>query len=138
MQGPWPEGTDSQGYQSRYTPAELYRVAIKAIDAYCRDNHDGKPFAELSSGELLEQMQHDKLKLEGVSAKTFFDRLIQNTQEGFWCDPIYGGNRDMVGWKLIGFPGARYDYRPYVGKHNQKLDLEPVAIMGRPGWNPHE
>jgi gluconate 2-dehydrogenase gamma chain len=42
----------------------------------------------------------------------------------------------MAGWKLIGFPGARYDYRPYVDKHNQKLDLPPVSIQGRPGWNP--
>ncbi len=40
------------------------------------------------------------------------------------------------GWKLIGFPGARYDYRPYVEQHGKKLDLEPVGIKGRPGWMP--
>jgi gluconate 2-dehydrogenase gamma chain len=62
--------------------------------------------------------------------------FLQNVIEGFFSDPIYGGNRDMVGWKLIGFPGARYDYRPYVSKHNQKLALEPVGIGGRPGWTP--
>jgi len=69
-----------------------------------------------------------------VSGQAFFDFLLQNTIEGFFWDPIYGGNRDMVGWKLIGFPGARYDYRPYVKKHNQRLDLAPVSIAGRPGW----
>ena len=41
----------------------------------------------------------------------------------------------MVGWKLIGFPGAHYDYRAYVKQHNQKLSIAPVGIMGRPGWN---
>jgi gluconate 2-dehydrogenase gamma chain len=81
-------------------------------------------------------MENNKLELANVSGKAFFEQLLQNTIEGFFCDPIHGGNRDMVGWKLIGFPGARYDYRPYVEKHNQKLDLPPVGIQGRPGWTP--
>jgi gluconate 2-dehydrogenase gamma chain len=59
---------------------------------------------------------------------------MQNTLEGFWADPIYGGNRDMVGWKLIGFPGARYDHTPYVTKYNERYPLPPVAIAGRPEW----
>ena len=42
----------------------------------------------------------------------------------------------MVGWKLIGFPGARYDYRPYISQHGKKLAIEPVGLRGRPGWNP--
>jgi hypothetical protein len=71
---------------------------------------------------------------DGVKAKAFFELLLQNTPEGFFSDPIYGGNRDMVGWKLIGFPGARYDYRPYVDKHGAQLDLPPVGLKGRPGW----
>jgi len=40
--------------------------------------------------------------------QAFFDLLLQTPIEGFFSDPIYGGNRDMIGWKLIGFPGARY------------------------------
>ncbi len=36
MQGPWAKGTPTQGYQSRMTPAELYRAAIKAIDDHCQ------------------------------------------------------------------------------------------------------
>ena len=68
----------------------------------------------------------------------FFKQLLDNTMEGFFADPIYGGNRDMVSWKMIGFPGARYDYRPYLSKHNQKLDLEPVSIAGRPAWSKTE
>ena len=60
---------------------------------------------------------------------------LQNTMEGFFADPIYGGNRDMAGWKLIGFPGARYDYRDHVGKHNQPYPLPPVSILGRSDWS---
>ncbi len=54
--------------------------------------------------------------------------------EGFFSDPIYGGNRDMVGWKLVGFPGTRYDYRDVMAKPNQPYTLPPVTIQGRPDW----
>ena len=139
MQGPWAKGEATQGYQSRMTPAELYRAAIKAIDGYCNGKYQGKKFAALSSNvqdEVLTGLEKGDIKLEGVDAKAFFLEFSQNTVEGFFSDPIYGGNRDMVGWKLIGFPGAHYDYRPYVSKHNQKLDIAPVGITGRPGWTP--
>jgi gluconate 2-dehydrogenase gamma chain len=139
MQGPWGDGSATQGYQSRYSPAQLYRAAIKAIDTHCRDQHGGKSFGDLGDSErddVLKQLEQGKVTLEGVDAKAFFKMLLQNTTEGFFSDTLYGGNRDMVGWKLIGFPGARYDYRPYVKKHNEKLDLPPVGLTGRPGWTP--
>ena len=40
----------------------------------------------------------------------FFAMVWAHTIEGLLCDPAYGGNRDGVGWKLIGFPGAQYGY----------------------------
>jgi gluconate 2-dehydrogenase gamma chain len=133
MQGPWEKGEDSQGFQSRLAPAPLYRAAIKAVDQHCRDKYSGKPFAELSTSdqdEVLKGLEKGDVALKGVDAKTFFTMLLQNTIEGFFSDPVHGGNKDMAGWKMIGFPGARYDYRPYVSKHNQKLDLEPVSVAG--------
>jgi gluconate 2-dehydrogenase gamma chain len=138
MQGPWSDGTDTQGYQSRLTPAQMYRAAIKAIDDECR-RAEGKSFAELAPDHqdaLLSKLEKGEIELAGVKAKSFFELLLQNTLEGFFSDPIYGGNRDMAGWKLIGFPGARYDYRPYVDKHGMQLDLQPVGLKGRPGWTP--
>ena len=139
MQGPWEHGTKTQGYQSRRNPAELYRAAVKAIDDYCKDKYGGKNFPALApdqQDQVLKGVEGGDITLEEVDGKTFFKLFLQNTTEGFFSDPIYGGNRDMVGWKLIGFPGARYDYRPYVKKHNQKLGLAPVGIKGRPKWTP--
>jgi gluconate 2-dehydrogenase gamma chain len=138
MQGPWAEGEKTQGYQSRLTPAQLYRAAIKAVDDHCRKQFGGRSFAQLAEADrdkVLTGLEKGEITLANVKASTFFDLLLQNTIEGFFSDPLYGGNRDMVGWKLIGFPGARYDYRPYVSKHNQKLALAPVGITGRPGWS---
>ena len=121
------------------TPAELYRAAIKAIDAHSADKFSGKKFAALSGeqqDEILKGLEKGDIDLKTVDAKSFFTMFLQNTMEGFFSDPLYGGNRDMAGWKLLGFPGARYDYRPYVKKHGQKLNLAPVGITGRPGWSP--
>jgi len=135
MQGPWSEGTPSQGNQSRLTPAQTYRAAIKAIDSYCQKTFSNKTFAQLAESqqdEVLTHLEKDEIELEGVKAKSFFEALLQNTLEGFLSDPIYGGNRDMVGWKLIGFPGTRYDYRDFVSKHGEKLALTPVGLKINP------
>ncbi len=139
MLGPWRAGTATQGYQSRLSPAQMYRFAIKAIDAAVRGEHQDKAFAALGPDDqdkILGGLEKDDIKLEGVSGKAFFELLLQNTIEGFFADPLYGGNRDMAAWKMIGFPGARYDYRDYVGKHGERFPLPPVSIQGRPDWNP--
>jgi len=138
MQGPWGEGESTQGYQSRMTPAALYRTAIKEIDDAVHKEGKAGVFAKLGADDQdrwLKDLEDGKVKLATADAKTFFQLLMQNTIEGFWADPIYGGNRDMVGWKLIGFPGARYDYTPWVAKHNEKMPLPPVGLKGRPEWN---
>jgi gluconate 2-dehydrogenase gamma chain len=138
MLGPWRPGTETQGYQSRLTPAQMYRFAIKSISDFVRRNNNGKDFAQLSTEEqdkLLTSLEKDEIKLEGISATAFFHVLLQNTIEGFFSDPIYGGNRDMAAWKMIGFPGARYDYRDFVGRHGERYPLPPVSIQGRPEWN---
>jgi gluconate 2-dehydrogenase gamma chain len=138
MQGPWGAGEPTQGWQTRLTPAGLYRTAIREVDEAV--SHEGKAatYAKLAADDQdrwLHQLEQGKVQLPTADAKTFFQLLWQNTLEGFWADPLYGGNRDMAGWKLIGFPGARYDHSPYVKKYGEKYPLPPVALMGRPEWN---
>lgn len=137
MQGPWAKGEPTQGYQSRLTPAAMYRAAIKAIDAATAAAHEGKRFAELAAADqdvFLSGLETGQIDLGQVAAKAFFELLLQNVVEGFWSDPIYGGNRDMVGWKLIGFPGARYDNTPFVSRHGEAYPLPPAGLKGRPAW----
>lgn len=59
--------------------------------------------------------------------------LWQNTQEGFLADPMYGGNRGFAGWKLIGFPGPRYNYVEEITQYGKPYPLPPVGILGRDG-----
>ncbi len=138
MLGPWPKGQDTQGFQSRLAPADLYRAAIKAIDGHVASSGNAKAFAGLAADKqdaLLSDLEKGKLELDGADAKTFFKMLLLNTKEGMFCDPIYGGNRDMAGWKMLGFPGARYNYLDWVGRHGERYDQPPVGLAGRPGWN---
>jgi gluconate 2-dehydrogenase gamma chain len=137
MRPPFPKGTPEQGMQSSMTPAEQYRAALAALDKHCRGTQSGKPFAELSDAQkdkIIAGLEDGSIDLGTVQAPQFFDQLLQNTKQGFFADPLYGGNRDMAGWKMIGFPGARYDYRDWVDHHNEPYPLPPVAIGGRPEW----
>jgi gluconate 2-dehydrogenase gamma chain len=58
----------------------------------------------------------------------FFDMLLKMTVEGFFSDPVYGGNRDMAAWRMIGFPGAYADYYQAIDKHGVKFVREPMSL----------
>lgn len=136
MQGPWPKGTKQQGYQTRFTPAELYRNAIPGIDGAVGKAHS-TTFAGLGPQDqdaFLKQLQTGAVDLGAVDSVGFFTVLLQNVIEGFFSDPIYGGNRGMAGWRLIGFSGARYDQTAFVTQHGAPYPLPPVGIGGRPAW----
>ena len=135
--GPWPKGTPSQGFQSRLAPAEYYRTSIGAIETHVNHQY-GKNFDTLTGQQqdsLLGQLEAGKMDLNGVDAREFFAMLWQNVKEGFFADPIYGGNRDLAAWKMIGFPGARYDYTDWITRHGERVPYEPVGLLGRAGWH---
>jgi gluconate 2-dehydrogenase gamma chain len=68
--------------------------------------------------------------------KLLLATVIRDVQMGFFADPIYGGNQDMAAWKMIGYPGARYNYLDWVGRHNERFPLGPVSITGSVDWTP--
>jgi gluconate 2-dehydrogenase gamma chain len=137
--GPWKKGAPEQGYQMRFSPAQLYRAAIAAIDDYTSKTFGGAAFAKLAAADqdkVLKGLEAGTIQLGGgVEAKAFFAMLLQNTKEGYFSDPIYGGNKDMAAWKMIGFPGAHYDYSEWVSRHGERVPYPTVGFKGRPGWN---
>ena len=137
MSPPFIDGTPQQGIQAAATPAKLYRHMLAALDAYCRDTYVGKDFAQLPDTEkdkLLAGMESGSLRFQGTPTAAFFATLLQDTRYGFFADPIYGGNRDLAAWKMIGFPGVRYDYRDWVERHNERYPHPPVGLAGRDAW----
>jgi gluconate 2-dehydrogenase gamma chain len=133
MSPPFLPAMPEQGLQAPSTPAQLYRRMLAALDAYCRSTYAAKTFAQLPDTEkdrLITGMENGSLQLQGTSATPFFEILLQDTRYGFFADPIYGGNRDMAAWKMIGFPGASYDYRDWVERHNERYPHPPISIAG--------
>jgi gluconate 2-dehydrogenase gamma chain len=130
-QGPWPEGTPEQGYQSPLTPAAVYRAGIRDTNEHCNKTYGGKTFDALTrtqQDEVLKRLDAGTIELEQVRAQFFFNMLLNNTIEGFFADPVYGGNHDKVGWKLVRFPGVAAVYTPFIEQHNVPYEAQPVSI----------
>jgi len=130
--GRFVKGTPEQGTQSPLTPAERWRNGLAAIDKHCQKAFS-KGFAQLEGAQqddLLRSMENNQLDLgTDVETKELFEQILANVREGFLADPIYGGNKDMASWKMLGFPGARYDFRDLIAKKGQKLQIIPTSLI---------
>ena len=138
MMGPFQQGTKQQGPQSPLTAAQQYRKALAALDDACRDKYSGKSFADLSDeqkDEVIAGLENGSFKLNDFDSQSFFTLILTDTRNGFLADPIYGGNKDMAAWKMIGFPGTHYDYRDWIDRHNQRVTLPTVSINSHPNWS---
>jgi gluconate 2-dehydrogenase gamma chain len=135
MQGPFFEAAPEFGYQSQLTPRQQYRLGIKAIDELCRQ-HLNNTFAALSApqqDDVLKQIEKRQLTATELSLSTFFSGfLLKNVIEGYFGDPMYGGNKDMAAWKMIAYPGVRADYLEWVGEA-KPYPYGPVSIYGKRG-----
>jgi gluconate 2-dehydrogenase gamma chain len=131
MQGPFnPEADAKLGTQSPLTPAEIYRDGIAAFDTWCTNTHGAK-FVDLATGKqdaALDALSKAEVPLD-PALREFWTLLLQNTKEGYFSDPQYGGNAGMESWVYIGFPGARASYYDWVGVA-EPYPLGPVNIAG--------
>jgi gluconate 2-dehydrogenase gamma chain len=130
-QGPFPKAKPELGYQLSLNPREFFRAGIESANAWTRKAY-GKDFDRLSETDreaALKAMEADKAPFPGFSSRMFFDALLQITMEGFFSDPIYGGNRDMTGWKMVGYPGLPATYREEIKTYfGKKYDKPPRSI----------
>jgi|SRR5580658_6024720 gluconate 2-dehydrogenase gamma chain len=118
---PWQPGTPSQGYPLPFTPAELFRTAIAATNGELK----ATPFSKMSAEQqdaYLTALETGGKDFGGVPSNTFFSMLWESTLEGFFSDPVYGGNRNMVAWRMLGFPGADASYFQVVDQHGIHVD----------------
>jgi gluconate 2-dehydrogenase gamma chain len=127
--GPWQPGAPTQGYQLPFTPAELFRHALRAVNTDLSKR--GQAFGKLSPADqdaYLKSLQTGKFDLNGVPSNIFFESLLEMTIEGYFSDPVYGGNKDMVAWRMIGFPGAYASYYDLVDKYGIDYRREPMSM----------
>lgn len=129
--GPWPSGTDEQGYQLPLTPRELYRAGVQESHDYCMKQF-AKPSWQLSSQDkelFLRSLLEKKLEYSFGNARIFFDLLYGLTKEGLFSDPMYGGNRNKAAWKMIGFPGVVATHGKNIKIfRNKEMPVNPLSI----------
>ena len=129
--GPFLKGKPEQGYQLPLTPAEFITAGIAAANAWSRKTF-GKDFDRLDADrriEALKAMQEGKAEFGGLSSRGFFARLHALTMEGFFGDPIYGGNRNKASWRMLGYPGLPATYANLVDEYRDKRYVaEPQSI----------
>jgi gluconate 2-dehydrogenase gamma chain len=124
--GPFMTGKPEQGYQLSLTPHEFFQVGIAAANEWSRKAY-GKEFDRLSMVDrvaALKAMEDGKAEFAGFSSRGFFAQLLAVTMQGFFSDPIYGGNRDKASWKMLGFPGLP---ATYAEKFDEYLDKRYTA-----------
>ncbi|MGH9661198.1 MAG: gluconate 2-dehydrogenase subunit 3 family protein [Bryobacteraceae bacterium] len=118
-QGPFVDGAPEQGYQGKLTPRDIYRQNLPHIAGLHR----------------LEASEQDR-RLREIESTLLFTLLRTHTIEGMFCDPMHGGNVDMIGWQLIGFPGPRMSYASevdaYPGREFRPKPQSLSQILGRP------
>lgn len=132
LQGPFIEGTPEQGYQLRMTPSELVRNGILDLNAYLREKHKST-FDGLSNDDrvaVLTQLEKREIQLPTVPTAMFFSLLYDLTMQGYFADPLYGGNKGKASWKMIGFPGIGAMYADKIEAYrNKKYMSEPLSIQ---------
>jgi gluconate 2-dehydrogenase gamma chain len=127
--GPWQPGTPQQGYQLPFTPAELFRNALRGISAdLARQQRRFDQLDGAAQDGYLTRLQQGTFDLEGVPAHVFFESLLAMTIEGYFSDPVYGGNAGMGAWRMIGFPGAYGDFYALVERHGIAFDAAPRSL----------
>jgi gluconate 2-dehydrogenase gamma chain len=130
-QGPFLKAKPELGYQLALTPREFFRAGIAAANEFARNTY-GKDFDRLTEPDriaALKTMEAAKAGFAGFSSAMFFNALLEITMEGFFADPIYGGNRDKASWKMVGYPGLPAAYREEIKTYfGKKYDKPPRSI----------
>jgi gluconate 2-dehydrogenase gamma chain len=109
---------------------DLYRRGLAQLDAYCRKSYQ-QSFALLDPArqdEVITALEQGKAAgFSWPTAQEFFNVIRTHTMEGMFADPLYGGNRDFAGWRLVGFPGAQGNFTPGDLQAKQAFARAPMT-----------
>jgi len=104
----------------------LYRAGLRALNRHTKLKYAGQ-FARLDGQQQDQVLKEFESGTAGFKkAAEFFETVKYHVFEGVFCEPHYGGNKNMDGWRVVGFPGQQWGYPdPYI---NKPVDIEPVAV----------
>lgn len=126
--------TELQRHQSRLTRGEIFIEGLRKMNQISQKRFK-KPFYEIDEDqqiEILQDFESGKVKMTGVAAENFFILLRRMTLEGAFADPLYGGNRNMAGWKMKEYPGPQPSYANIIEK-DEFVKMKPISLNNYQG-----
>lgn len=129
-QGPFYEGEPTQGYQTQLKYHQVYDLGIEALEKYSKSTFDDG-FSSLEGeqqDEVLVAFENDKVDMPGIKSSFFFEILRTSTLEGAYSDPLYGGNKDMQGWKMKEYPGVQMGYSQEQVESEKFIEIKPASL----------
>ncbi|WP_308162192.1 gluconate 2-dehydrogenase subunit 3 family protein [Bacillus sp. ISL-18] len=130
MMGPFKTPDEKQGGQLRILRKDLFVLGLNGLNDYSNKKYQ-KKFTEIEAKEqdqVLVDFESGKAgNLSGVSTSAFFKMLRTLTIEGAYADPMYGGNKDMQGWKMRKYPGAQMGYTKEI-QSDKFVELTPHSL----------
>lgn len=138
MDGPFhpEEAGSNRGWQYDLVPKTVYNQSLTFLREYVNQEY-GSRFIDLDTERqksVVSALQNENIPaFRTISSSEFFDMLHSNVLEGMFSDPIYGGNRNMVGWKMKEFPGTPGGLGSYRARieEGQFIHLPPTALNGQ-------
>jgi gluconate 2-dehydrogenase gamma chain len=140
------------GYGSKLQ--RLYTLGLRDLDAFCslRFGRECRELSPEQRDETISEFLGPPLPapLTQASAPKSVEmerlqRLIlvirEHCLEGLFCDPVYGGNREGIGWRLIGYPGAQWGYteeQMSPGFDTRSIPIRTLADIREIAARPHD
>ena len=121
--------TPTPRYQTRLNRSEVFTQGLRKLDSVAQEKFELK-FVDADANqqdEILQMFENNEVDLAGVNAETFFNLLLKVTIEGAYADPVYGGNKDMMGWRMKEYPGPRMGYLEQI-EEEEFLIMEPESL----------
>lgn len=128
MNGPFSEG------DSPMTKDQMFLMGVRKLNSQAKNDFDTSFYSleEDQQIEILQKFESDELDMDGFPTSKFFDLLRSKTIEGAYADPLYGGNKDMAGWKMKEYPGVQMSYKDMLSEDGEINDefvlLEPKSL----------
>jgi gluconate 2-dehydrogenase gamma chain len=128
--GPFVKGEVTQGDYQSIQRHEVFTMGLQAMEEASKKAYS-KSFIEIADEErdaVLTAMQKGEIKVVNeVMGKSFFNILLNLTMEGVYSDPLYGGNKNMLGWKMRKYPGNQMTYTDIMEKEDF-VDMAPRSL----------
>ncbi len=133
-QGPFIEKddleSDDKANHTRANRGKLFLDGIRTMNKESQKRFE-VTFDEASEeqkNEIMSELEKGDLKMKSIESDGFFALLKQATMEGAFSDPLYGGNKNMDGWRMKEFGGAVTSYADVI-ESEDFVEMEPVSLI---------